>query len=303
MSSAISIMSSPADWDNRERLLNLLAHRLLRKRLSLFLGAGASLAFKLPSWTQLVDNLYAQRLITRSMPKDDTKDAENLLVAHYTNPDEAANRLAFAKDVQTELYQGYKHDQSLLEFNPLLTAIGALVMSSARGSVAQVMTLNYDDILEVYLSWRGLTVASVDLLPAWNSDADVEVLHPHGLLRSDMMAPRRGVVLTRLDYDKIVGDTADMWRQRMLGILRSTTCLFIGLSGEDANLSNMLLAVKQAHSTREPFWGVRFGCDGNGNTWSARGVYPLQLKNHDETPTLILDICRRAAELRMKRLA
>lgn len=291
-------MSSPSDWDNRERLLDLLAHRLVRKRLSLFLGAGASHAFKLPDWTRLVDNLYAQKALTRPSSRNDTADAESLLVEHYKS-----DRVAFAKDVQKALYQDYKHDPSVIETNPLLTAIGALVMSSARGSVAQVMTFNYDDLLEVYLSWRGLTVASVDHLPAWNSDADVEVLHPHGLLHTDMTAPTRGLVLTRLDYDGIVGNSADLWRQRMIGILRSTTCLFIGLSGDDANLTSMLVEVKKAHSSREPYWGVRFGCDTKGPTWSARGVYPLHLKNHDETPALILDICRRAAALRTQRLA
>lgn len=291
-------MSSPEDWDNRERLLDLLASRLLRKRLSLFLGAGASHAFKLPDWTRLVDNLYAQKSLVRPSTRNDTADAESLLVSHYKS-----DRVKFARDVQKALYQDYKHDQSLLESNPLLTAIGALVMSSARGSVAEVMTFNYDDLLEVYLSWRGLTVASVDQLPIWNSDADVEVLHPHGLLRTDMTEPQRGVVVTRLDYDDIVGNTADLWRQRMVGILRSTTCLFIGLSGDDSNLSSMLNETKKAHSTREPFWGVRFGCDDKGPSWSARGVYPLQLKDHDETPSLILDICRRAAALRMSRFA
>lgn len=296
MSKTITLMSAPEDWDNREKMLDMLAARLVKRRISLFLGAGASFAFKLPSWTQLVDNLYELNKIERPPEKNDTADSESLFVSKYNG-----DRISFAKDVQIALYKDYYHEQSKIESNPLLSAIGALVMSSARGRVAHVITLNYDDLLECYLKRRGFTVSSVPRLPNWISDADVEVLHPHGLLSTDLtQKPSRGVVLTELDYDEIVGNIADLWRQRIIDILRSTTCVFVGLSGKDQNLRNILSEVKKNHSStlKEPYWGVRIGCDDNNSTWTTRGVYAFNMENHDEAPELIMEICRRAADMR-----
>lgn len=296
MSKLVSAMSTPEEWDDIDNLINFLARKLVQKRLSLFLGAGASHAFNLPNWTQLVDNLYEMASMARPTPKDDVRDAESLFLNKYKS-----DRIAFAKAVQLALYKNYSHQQSALEANPLLSSIGAMVMSSARGRVAHVITLNYDDILESYLKWRGFTVSSVAKLPAWNSDSDVEVLHPHGLLSLDTSQnPASGIVLTQLDYDDIVGNVKDLWRQRIIGTLRSTTCVFLGLSGKDDNLTSILKEVNGSHPSSgvEPYWGVRFDCDNNENIWLARGVYVHKPASHSETPELLMKICQRAAAIR-----
>lgn len=292
-------MSAPEDWESRERLLDALAYRLTRKRLSLYLGAGASFAFKLPDWTKLVDNLFDQAGESRPTPKNDITQSEELLMDHFNG-----DRKAFAKAIQMALYRDYTHDSVAVDANPLLSAIGALVMSSARGSVSHVITLNYDNILEDHLARRGFTVSSVAKLPTWDSDSDIEILHPHGLLDiKTSIEPASAVVLTGLDYDDIVGDVKNLWRQRITNILRSTTCIFIGLSGNDANLTSQLADVSKDHTVtgKEPFWGVRLGTDSN-SMWKARGVYSVKLSSYDEIPGFIFEICRRAASLRAKQL-
>jgi SIR2-like domain len=291
-------MSIAEDWDNQDLLLDMLAQRLLRKRLSLCLGAGASMAFNLPNWTTLVDNLYEISGQPPSTSKSDTERSEEVFAAKYNG-----DRLRFARDVQRALYQDYVHDPVAVDSNHLLSAIGALVMSSARGSVSQVITLNYDNILENHLERRGFTVSSLAKLPSWDSDADIEVLHPHGLLDVDQaVIPSSGIVLTELDYNAIVGNVGDLWRQKITGILRSTTCIFIGLSGADQNLMNQLYEVNQKHTVTgsEPFWGVRLGRD-EGRPWRTRGVYSAQLASHNDIPSFILEICRRAAVMRTRR--
>lgn len=281
-----------------DRLLNTLAHRLLRKRLSLCVGAGASIAFNLPNWTKLVDNLYTISGQPPSTSTSDIERSEEVFAAKYNG-----DRVRFARDVQCALYQGYVHDPVAVDSNPLLSAIGALVMSSARGRVSQVITLNYDNILENHLERRGFTVSSVAKLPSWDSDSDVEILHPHGLLDvNQTVAPKAGIVLTALDYDAIVGNVADLWRQRITNILRSTTCIFVGLSGSDQNLMNQLYDVNQRHAVtgNEPFWAVRLGRD-EGKAWRTRGVYSARLESYADIPKFILEICRRAAVMRTKR--
>jgi len=292
-------MSSPDDWKSFDKLKKLLAYRLVYQRISLFLGAGASAGFGLPDWKVLVDNLYSNSGATRPASPDNTRDAEDLLMGTKY----AGDRIKFASAVRTALYQKTDLHPSNMETNRLLSAIAALVMSSVRGHVANVVTFNFDDILETYLKWRGFAVESVDCLPAWNGAADVRVLHPHGLLPIDTTsAIRRGVVFTQLDFDKIVGDAKNQWFQRITDIMRSTTCIFIGISGDDANLTNMLAQVNDSHASSgtEPYWGVRFGRPGDANEtrWTNRGVHPIAL-DYAKTPEVLLEICQLASKIRM----
>lgn len=289
-------MCVPEDWDDREKLLEYLSLQLIAKRVSLFLGAGISEPFKLPDWKALVNTMFAKARKPRPPGLPDTAAAEWLLTNHYRD------RLSFASAVQESLYSAGTVSNAHLETSPLLSAIGALVMSSVRGNAANVVTFNYDDLLESYLSWRGFAVEAIDVLPRWTSLADVSVLHPHGLLRSDMSRPNRGVVLTQLDYDEIVGDSKDLWRQRLTSIMRSTTPIFIGLSGDDDNLTNMMNEVSKLHSKGPSvlYWGVRLGLadDPKASKWTARGVFHHPLDKHDDVAPFIMEICRRSAKHR-----
>src|SRR5262249_46572895 len=151
----------------------------------------------------------------------------------------------------------------------LLTAVGALTMASGRGNVAKVVTFNYDDILELYLSCYGFHCATVTRVPRWATREDVTVLHPHGFLPSDSTAlDVSPIVLTQLDYDDIVGNSKDLWRSTIVDVFRSHFCIFIGLSGTDQNLTNMLHTVSKEHASTESgdlFWGARYCLTGDDN--------------------------------------
>lgn len=297
--SSISGMSTPEDWEDRDRLLNYLAQQLLSQRISLFMGAGVSAALSLPNWTALIDGMHCAAGVARPIGLGDTQAAEALYVSQF-----GGDRIAFAKNVQRALYSKGSLTAAALDSNPLLSALGALVMSSVRGHAANVVTFNYDDLLETYLANRGFAVESVDILPKWSSLSDVTVLHPHGLLPSDMSDPQRGVVLTQLDFDEIVGDTRDLWRQKVTSIMRSTTPIFVGLSGNDANLTSMMAEVNKLHSKGNSilYWGVRLGLtdDLMSPTWAARGVFHHPLNNHADAAPFIMEVCRRAAARRLK---
>jgi hypothetical protein len=177
-----SSMSSPDDWNSSSKIKSLLARRLAQRRLSLFLGPGVSTAFKLPQWSELLDNLYSVAGEKRPAARNNTQDAETLAA----KPKYRHDSIKFATDARTALYQGFSIDSLKGSDNPMLSALGALVMSSVRGAAVNVITFNFDDLLETYLRWRGFVVGSVAALPAWNGVSDVTVLHPHGLLPVDL---------------------------------------------------------------------------------------------------------------------
>lgn len=293
-------MGSPDDWGSAAKISNLLAKRLSQRRLSLFLGAGVSAAFALPQWTELIDNLYREARVNRPASKDNLRDAETLAA----KPKYKSNPLEFATDLRKSLYQGFSLDKLKGEESPMLSALGALVMSSVRGSAVNVVTFNYDDLLETYLRWRGFVVDSVSALPAWNGSADITVLHPHGCLPVDLKRPvTSGVVVTQKDYDRIVGDAKNYWRQRLTEVLRSTTPVFIGLSGTDSNLTSMLTEVQDCHPSKgtDHFWGLRVTALGDANScaWNERGVHSFECATHQDIPPFLMEICRKAAGTRV----
>ncbi len=293
---AISVAHTPDVWRDGNWVKNTLAMQLQKGRLSLVLGAGVSAGLGLPSWVELVTQMYAKHTKVPDTRHSIEQQAEELLMTQYAN-----NRKKFAESIREILYAKLYVDPGVTE-SQLLSALGALVMASSRGKVSNVVTFNFDDLLEGYLESRGFAVRSINMLPCWNDYGDVTVLHPHGLLPVDKSkAVDRGVIFTTEDFANIIGKEADLWRQKVTDIFRSNTCIFLGLSGKDQNLTNMLQVAKSEHcSNGDAFWGVRLSNanDPMKNFWETRGVCNFELPSYDSIPAWLLDICKLAAQMR-----
>jgi hypothetical protein len=294
-SGKVSRLQDPEAWESEANLILICAERLLEGRLTLVLGAGASAGFGLPSWTTLVDRLLAALNTARPAGASDAAAAE-IAWAKCGSDD-----IAFAKLVRTELYRGYSFDLSAMQAQNLLAAVGALAMASSRGRVAHIVTLNFDVVLETYLGAFGLVTEPVGQAPSWNSRADVRVLHPHGVLPPEGEI-RAGIVFTQGDFDRIVGDAKNAWHARLLDIFSAHTCLFIGLSGDDQNLTSLLGATKEAHpglKEGEAYWGIEVTRrpTKNPHIWSNRKVRSLELGSFDDIPLFLLRICQEASRI------
>ncbi|MHC4099055.1 MAG: SIR2 family protein [Planctomycetota bacterium] len=111
----------------------------------------------------------------------------------------------------------------------------------------------------------------------------------------------QGIILAQNQYDKIVGNSKQAWRGIILDIFRSHTCLFIGLSGNDDNLTSILMETKNSHASKrqgDVFWGVRFSDNKNDpkqTTWNTRGVFQDAIASYQELPGWLLKVCQIAA--------
>jgi hypothetical protein len=291
-------MQDRDQWEERSSLIDFLADQLNGSRLGIVLGAGASMGFGLPSWDKLLHSAFVAAGKTPPSTTDNELLADSLL-AQLGGDD-----LLLAGTVRTALYKEFDPSFPTMTTNRLLAAIGALTMASARGHVARVFSFNYDDVLEKYLRNFGFDVARVHALPQWSSDADVTVYHVHGLLPCDPREPTSsGIVLARCHFDKVVGKDSNLWRQLMLQNLSSATCLFIGLSGSDQNLTSVLTDVNPIHVSKNEnhlFWGVRFSDQENDplkSSWEMRGVYQHTLA-YPDLPSFLLEVCQKAASKR-----
>jgi SIR2-like domain len=290
----LDIQTQVEYYEDHRNIQSWLSSSLAGGRLRLVLGAGVSNACGLPNWGELVERIASNNDVS-PVGDDDLSRSSWLLRKAFGN-----DRDKFADGVQKALYEEYDHSLPSLTTKRLLMALGALSMPSRRGNVSEIITFNFDDLLEMYLTYLGFSVLSTAILPRWSDRPDVEVLHIHGLLPSDASIPiPRDIVFTGSDFDEVVGKS-DIWRIRTIQIMQSNICIFVGISGEDPNQRSILQDIKKTHvSTKSlPYWGIRFTSsedDAKNEDFLECGVLPVIL-NHSEIPDWLFTVSQLALD-------
>lgn len=292
------VMATALQFTNEALVKDLLARQLRHGRLALLIGSGISRPFGLPSWEDLVDRIFSKKNDSRPAGFDLTMAAELAEKRHYPG-----NRAAFESAVHQALYLDAKLSFRDLRRSDVLCAIGALVISSRRGSAA-VINYNFDDVLEQYLAFHGFDIQSVYIDRHWSGLADVTVYHPHGFLPANSKKERDGsIVITREDYNRVVGKDGDLWRQLLKTLLRTRMCLFLGLGVRDAAVDSLVAEVHRDHASNgnPPYWGFTFTTEENPvdePLWIARGIHVLRVPDYFEgLASYLCEICQRAATI------
>lgn len=299
---AKTIMPLHDDFVDRRKQIDYLANQLVRGRLSLVLGAGISKPFGLPEWQELLDALFSAHGACAPVTTPE-RQAEHFRRTYYK-----ADPSGFIDAIRSALYAKVATDFATLRANGTLAAIGSLVMASLRGSVSEVITFNFDNLLEIFLGYHGFVTASIFRSRHWAGAADVTVYHPHGLIPFDKKqvgSTQDELVFDQSSYSAIVGKAENAWRQTVLTVLRRRTCLFIGLSGTDSNLDSMLNECRDQRASRDEntkYWGATFSTADDpvaSGIWQDRGVFYNRIADYDrDLPDFLFKICQKAASIR-----
>lgn len=287
---------------NRDRAVQFLADRLRDGTLVLALGAGASYGAKLPGWATLVGRLRESASLSK-VPAEATADqlqsAADEVKTTFCKNDDAE----FAKLVKQCLYDGVTFGRDLLK-DDLLIAIGALMMGSRRGSVTRILTLNFDSVLEWYLTLHGFVPKVIIKPPTVEGSEDVRIYHAHGFLPhpdSDGLPESDFVILGMRSINLRLGKQGEPWFELMRHILQTGVCLFVGLSDKsfrDRALAPLLATVGDETKNTRPtgFWVLaEHESDQLTQEFLTNNVVPLYCGNHEEIPELLLSVCRKAA--------
>lgn len=218
-----------------------LAHNLNEGSLVLFLGAGASKGFGLPTWLELVNFLRTD--VGLPVLADVGVSAEDLQHAADEVQDKLGSAAALINLIEKYLYDGMKDLASTKIFdNHLLVSISALLMGSKRGHVTRVVTLNYDNMLEWFLSLFGFIVKTIHKLPELEGSEDVRIYHPHGFIPHPLASSIKSdfVILGMDSANQRLGTPGDPWFEMTRHILNTGFCLFIGMS--EQTLSDRAIA-------------------------------------------------------------
>lgn len=232
------------------------------KDLVLFLGAGLSKPYGMPTWNDLVlEILFDQTDVARRLKPIDLSSRRALaawLVDYY-----GYDPIILARLVKNEIRrQASRRHDALGDSDPhtlflekvrehlypkqppvpreptTLTAVANLIKRSSEDSgVTAVVSFNYDDLLERQLE-------GVEFRSIWSGrrhrDKRLPILHPHGFLPRDGDCKDCDIVFTEDDYHGLTTSIFHWALTAIVNFLRHNTVLFIGLSMLDPNLRRLL---------------------------------------------------------------
>lgn len=249
------------------------------RQLVLFLGAGVSIPYGLPSWKSLVlELLFEHAQGTRRLGSmwphyrravaswmTDYFDYDPLVLARMVERDlrqrhsgttrgpmKLANRPdLFLDRLRAHMYANYRRPKE----RTTLQAVAELIANSNRGSgVDSVVTFNFDDLLETELRRRQVAVQSIT-----SSDRQqgmgLRVIHAHGCVPKNGPLSRKDIIFTEPDYHRLTESVFHWSLSEIVDRLRKSTGLFIGLSMSDPSLRRLLDA--SHNSDIPPHWQIQ----------------------------------------------
>lgn len=287
-----------------------LASQLMDGTLTLFLGTGASAGAELPSWHELIRRM--QVLTKKEVPTTtltlsaaESSSAAELQDMADEVRDELKDDAKYKHLVKEALYEGVTFSRNQLT-DPMLIALGALMMGSRRGSVSRVVTLNFDCVLEWYVSLCGFVPRVVPEPLHLEGCEDVRIYHPHGFLPHRSLGGRYSdsevLILGLESVFERLGKRVDEWRELLRHLFRTSVCLFCGLSHrtfKDPAFGPLVLDVGKEVGSDRPlgFWLIPDAMSEREQQGMLNAnVVPVRVPSRDEVAPFLMEICQKASE-------
>jgi hypothetical protein len=222
-----------ADYaDNVEETIQLGSEFLNGGYLGLMLGSGASQALSLPSWSDLVTFMANDPITDHRYcnPKDDYTTAELKEITAKIK------RKIGKEEDYIELVKKHLYDGVLFDFNTankeLLIALSALCTGTTRGTVQDIITYNFDSILEWYFFTVGHSINIFTKSDMFAKPADVNITHIHGYLPHDESFGETSseIIFTEQEFEDRLLSENDIWKDTLYEFFRRHVFLTIGLS-------------------------------------------------------------------------
>lgn len=222
-------------------------------RYTFFLGAGLSMDAQLPSWSALLESLlksenrkpfeYINNANSESISS--AMGYSSIVTGRYAldgylrdnQKDEDENYQDFIERIRKVLYKKKNYKSALI------TSVAKAVK---RKKPAQIITYNYDDLLDELLNKKDFYSVSDNIIPRTK---DVPIYHVHGMISRDNSRPSNSV-LSEKDYHHLYSNPHNWANVVQLNALYTSVCFFIGFSMTDPNQRRLLelARAKDKHS-------------------------------------------------------
>ena len=231
------------------------------RNLSLFVGAGLSIPYGIPNWSDLVTALLLTEAGSRF--KDFYPHYQYSLASWLTDTvgfgptslarvvkynlrrHNQANR-SFPQAIRNVLYANYQPRPN--QVTSLEAVVQLIARSEAQGGrLRRIVTFNFDDLLEQRLQELNLEHRSI-VRPTANKVGCIDIVHPHGVIPQHAKIPKQEIVFSEDEYHQITIQPFHWALTQLASTLSSSTVLCVGLSMTDPNLKRLIDACKsQAH--------------------------------------------------------
>jgi hypothetical protein len=317
-----------------------VGHVLNSGKLALFIGTGLSAVVRLPMWEQLNDNIVrrAKRVLkshfgdswneavarklptpksaaTANDPLEILDKVEEVCSSFHTltetgvaDPEKfVGNAPSWHAVVRSALYEGRSKYKFCEMFHPELVSLCSILTGGHRGVAREVVTFNYDDVLESYLRLHGQPYHVVTPLPnQLTPNSCTVVYHPHGYLPLEDTKPREPpfLVLSKRSYERMRGPLSGQavrWRELIAWVLSVRIGLFVGTSGNDEIFSlyfDQAIEHSQQFRDRRPLaFALLLGDYLPAEKWLERHVVPLEFGDANAVARFLSSVCQEAATI------
>ena len=242
---------------SKQKKIEKLIDSYNKEQLVLILGAGVSINHGLPDWNTLLQKLLINT-ITFDLGEDQ-KDksiifaklfnevftpspliAARYLKKIYQDNTNEENINSFEDAVRDSIYDEINHDDESNLFKEILQ----LCVSPGRSpNLNSIISYNYDDILEKYLSNLEIeipfkSIYSIGVNPA---KGELPIYHVHGFLpRDGDLNEKNKITLSEDIYHQQYSEIYSWNNIIQINKFRDNICLFIGVSLTDPNLRRLL---------------------------------------------------------------
>jgi len=242
---------------SRQKQISNLASAYRNEELVLVVGSGISIEHNLPDWNTLLQKLLINALmIETEESKERSSDLAKLftgifplsplLAARYlqeyykNSPTSKKNRGSFEKAIREAIYE----EMNLKNESELFKEIRQLCIAPGKSpNLDSIITYNYDDILETYLSALDIDIPykTIHFAGANPPPGVLPIYHVHGFLpQEESLDEENRIILSEDMYHQQYQETYNWSNMVQIEKFRDKTCLFIGISFTDPNLRRLL---------------------------------------------------------------
>ena len=229
--------------DRRNRLINNAHYALVNGKSTLFIGAGLSCTVAVPQWKDFLSRLLGKNQAGSIGEDDFPQIGESFAYSSIITGRYIENRFPMKTDAEKQAFKEEMYNV-LYENNPvpdsdLFKELKKIIFpeeDEEKTSVNQVITFNYDDLLETALGEE--RCQSIFNRASYTGNL-FPVYHVHGMIPQKRMIDSTPI-LGEQEYHQLYKEAYHWSNVVQLFALSRTTCFFIGLSMIDPNLRRLL---------------------------------------------------------------
>ena len=247
----LSIDLTAEEKENKKKELTEKVKKAYKRQdITLFLGAGVSVASGVPLWSDLIRELLIYMINEKINDKKLSSSEQRVLnqLAFNNKEDSPLTQMryirsAFSDEEYYSLVHTVLYKNNLNIDTALLNAITEICRPhwSYKG-IKSIVTYNFDDLIERKFQKSSIEHNTICTEKDMSSLEKLNIYHVHGYLPSqlDSIDFEVNLVFSEEDYHKVYKDTYSWSNLIQINAFRDSTCLFVGCSLTDPNLRRLL---------------------------------------------------------------